>query len=55
VEEELDIPRLAAFSSYWREHPPAHLLLAALTGYKPAQIGNNAVEVARFFSMLRPE
>ncbi len=34
VEETLDVPRLAALTAYWREHPPTHVLLAARYAYK---------------------
>lgn len=31
----MTLPRMAALNAYWREHPPAHLLLAAYVGYQP--------------------
>jgi len=30
----MTLPRAAAFSRYWRRHPPTHLLMAAWLGYK---------------------
>jgi hypothetical protein len=32
VETELDLPTLAALSTYWRAHPPVHLMVAAYLG-----------------------
>ncbi|HLI13477.1 MAG TPA: hypothetical protein VKY65_17940 [Alphaproteobacteria bacterium] len=29
----MTLPRLAAFTRYWRKHPPTHLLLAAVAGH----------------------
>jgi hypothetical protein len=43
VEREMTLPRLAALGRYWRRHPPAHLLVAALAGYAaPAEKGEAA-------------
>lgn len=32
---ELDLPRLQALNSYWRSHPPLHIMVAAHLGIKP--------------------
>lgn len=50
------MPRLAALSKYWHEHPPTHLLVAAYLGYKPkASNVNNPDELAALFGALRPK
>jgi hypothetical protein len=33
--DALTIPRYRALQRYWRDYPPAHLLLRALIGIKP--------------------
>jgi hypothetical protein len=33
--DALTIPRYRALQRYWRDYPPAHLLLRALVGFKP--------------------
>lgn len=39
----MTIPRLAAMSRYWKQHPPMHVLLAAYVGYEPpAEAGATA-------------
>jgi hypothetical protein len=49
----LDIPRLLALGSYWRQNPPVHQLLAAFVGYKPPADDEdesiNLTELAQFF------
>lgn len=32
--DELTLPRLEALYSYWRHHPPLHVLVAAYMGVK---------------------
>lgn len=36
--DALTIPRCRVLMRYWRDYPPAHLLLRALVGWKPAPI-----------------
>lgn len=54
VEEQLDIPRLAALNAYWRNHPPVHYLLAAFVGFKPPRerTVNSDQELAALFGAL---
>jgi hypothetical protein len=33
--DTMTIPRYRALTNYWRQFPPAHLLLRALVGFKP--------------------
>ena len=42
VEETLTVPRLLALCACWRNHPPAHLLLAAWLGVKPKRYDDPA-------------
>lgn len=31
----MDLPRLEAMNTYWRNHPPLHLMVASFLGIKP--------------------
>ena len=33
----MTIPRLNAMMAYWQKHPPVHLVVAGLAGYKPPE------------------
>ena len=35
IDENMTLPRLYEMSEYWAEHPPLHLLVAAVVGAKP--------------------
>jgi hypothetical protein len=56
IEAELDIPRLSALSSYWRVHPPMHVLLAGYVGFKPPEVtdgrANDPAEMAKLAALL---
>jgi len=51
---------LLALNTYWRAHPPVHLLLAAFVGFKAkgaspfADTVNDPAEIAALLGMLRP-
>lgn len=36
IAEHVDLPRLAALNTYWDNHPPVHVMVAAYLGIKPA-------------------
>ena len=36
IDDCMTLPRLYAFTKYWADHPPTHLLLGAFFGVKPA-------------------
>lgn len=52
VEENLDVPRLAALTDYWREHPPTHVLLAWRYEFKPQAKPTEAVNTDADISQL---
>ena len=35
VQDELDMPSLAALTEYWDSYPPTHVMVAAYLGIKP--------------------
>ncbi|MFK7088685.1 hypothetical protein AAFM71_07695 [Chromobacterium violaceum] len=35
ITQQFDLPRLEAMNTYWRNHPPLHLMVAAYLGIKP--------------------
>lgn len=56
------MPRLVALNTYWNDHPPVHLLLAAFLNFKSAAAAaskpntvNDPSELAGLMAMLRPE
>jgi hypothetical protein len=53
--EDLTMPRLRAFSDYFEEHPPLHMVVAAFAGVKPRPRGGEqagAGTMAAFESLL---
>jgi len=50
------MPQLRAFSEYFEEHPPLHLVVAALAGVKPRRSGGeqigSATTMAAFEALL---
>jgi hypothetical protein len=35
VQDQLDLPSLAALTEYWESYPPVHVLVAGYFGIKP--------------------
>lgn len=35
VQDQLDIPSLAALTSYWESYPPVHVMVASYFGIEP--------------------
>lgn len=56
VEDELDIPRLAAMNEHWRKHPPVHIMVAAYLGYEPKaqkrESVNSPEEIEKLIAMM---
>ena len=52
---ELDMPRLAAMSEYWRSNPPVHVMVARYLGVKPApeRSSNPDQDMGQLLSMLQ--
>lgn len=50
------MPQLRAFSRYFEEHPPVHMVAAAFAGVKPHRRGNDQIAsastMAAFESLL---
>jgi hypothetical protein len=49
------MPQLRAFSEYFQEHPPLHMVVAAFAGVKPRRRGGEhagAATMATFESLL---
>ena len=49
------MPQLRAFSEYFEEHPPLHMVVAAFAGVKPRRRGGEeagAATMATFESLL---
>lgn len=42
VDEAMTIQRWNAMNTYWRDHPPLHIMVAGLVGYKPSGGGRPA-------------
>lgn len=38
IDDFMNLPRLTALISYWRKHPPVHVLVAGLAGYKAKEV-----------------
>lgn len=55
VEQELDVPRLTALTTYWRNNPPLHVMVAAYLGIKPKATPkeNDPAEIDAFVSALK--
>ena len=37
IDEEMTLPRLDAFTEYWKSNPPMHQMVATYLGYKSAE------------------
>ena len=60
VEEQVDVPRLAAMSAYWEDYPPLHVMVAAYLGIgkaadAPAQTSDAQIEELMAMAAPLPE
>ncbi len=49
IDDHIDIPRIRALTSYWRLHPPLHIVVPAALGIKPQSGGSQSIEDAAEF------
>ena len=52
VEDQITIPRMKALYRYWEDHPPVHLIAAAMAGIEPRNKQKQYVSPEEFFGGL---